>query len=238
MRKWACERAAVMAIADCRRAVAPGGGPRVCASGCDRQPPCATDRLNTRLAATPVRRSPVHAESESLEDQHRPGKSHAPCKNSPNAPARHTGLGDAGETRGSSPARIAVRGASGAHLRRRAGQAGQQTGRRDLLREHRPDHREPGDDPGQQLHLRPAVGRLHTNYRSRRDRTQRGQEDTDHEGRAGPADQCADGRRRHRPGPLPVAPARRLERPAGGRGRVGHAQRVQRRLRLERLSPR
>ena len=62
-----------------------------------------------------------------------------------------------------------------------------------------------------------------------------GQSHADHKEGAGPA-----ARRPHRlrpagPGAVPSAAAERLERAPGGRGRVGNAQRVQRRFRVERL---
>ena len=62
-----------------------------------------------------------------------------------------------------------------------------------------------------------------------------GQAHADHKGRAGPAAQRPHRLRPAGPGAVPSAAAEQLERAPGGRGRVGNAQRVQRRFRVERL---
>ena len=72
-------------------------------------------------------------------------------------------------------------------------------------------------------------------HRSRRDRAERGQASADHEGRSGRADPGPHRLRPDGPGAVPVAAAGRLERPPRRRRRVRHAQRVQRRFRVERL---
>ena len=78
-------------------------------------------------------------------------------------------------------------------------------------------------------------GRLHAYHRSQRDRAERGQAHANHKGRAGPAAQRPHRLRPAGPGAVPSAAAEQLERAPGGRGRVGNAQRVQRRFRVERL---
>ena len=87
----------------------------------------------------------------------------------------------------------------------------------------------------QQFAARAASVRLHAYHRSQRDRAERRQAHADHKGRAGPAAQRPHRLRPAGPGAVPSAAAEQLERAPGGRGRVGNAQRVQRRFRVERL---
>ena len=80
----------------------------------------------------------------------------------------------------------------------------------------------------------PAFG-VHAAHRPRRDLAQCAGPHADNQDGAGPPDPGAHRRGSDRPGALPAAPAQRLERAPRRRRRFGHAQRVQRRLRLERL---
>jgi hypothetical protein len=104
-----------------------------------------------------------------------------------------------------------------------------------LLCEHRPHDQQRPDDAPEQLASGIAGLRLHARHRPRRHRAVRRQASAHHQGRSGRADRGADRFRSDGPGPLPVAAARRLERPSRRRRRVGNAKRVQRRLRMERL---
>ena len=107
--------------------------------------------------------------------------------------------------------------------------------RRHVLRKHRSHDEQPADDTPQRFNPRAASIRVHADHRPWRDRAQRRQAPADHQGRARHSDPGTHCRRSDGPGALPAAAARRLERTPGGRGRIGHAQRIQRRFRMERL---
>jgi hypothetical protein len=122
-------------------------------------------------------------------------------------------------------------------MRRPRRAAGRRARRRRLFRVERPDDQRRRHHPGQQQPQRPAGRRLHPGHRPRRHLAGAGPQDAHHPRRPRPPARGPHRLRPHWRGAPAAAPARRLERPSGGCRRLRHAQRVQRRLGLERLCP-